>query len=144
FLKTSSLADRIDWRDRAASFARRLAAGVGSGAAIPRAAAGRMGQTRLAKQNRTAAAQPGCILGRALFATPTMGGRDDSRFALWREDAAKTTRVYIGRHSHAGARDRREHCDFQCRERGGVAPASVQGGGSPGGRVGNQPSEQAE
>src|SRR5262245_52279338 len=49
-LKTSSLADRIDRRDRAAPFARRLAAGVGSGIALPRTAAGRMGQARLAKQ----------------------------------------------------------------------------------------------
>src|SRR5262245_770518 len=112
-LKALLLAHRSNRRDRAAPSARRLAAGVGSRTALSRTAAGRMGQARLAEQTRTAAAQRERLLGRALFAARTMGGRDDSRPAFWRADAAKAQRVHCDCRAHAGARHRREYGHFQ-------------------------------
>src|SRR5262245_61051174 len=81
-LSLLALADQVDRRNRTAPPARRLAAGVGSGIALSRTAAGRMGQARLAEQIRIAAAEPGRVLGCALLAARKMGGRDVSRLAL--------------------------------------------------------------
>src|SRR5215510_11047394 len=66
---------------------RRLAAGMGSRVALSRIVAGRVGASHLANQTRFTAAQPGRVLGCAVVATQTMGGRDVSRFALWSADA---------------------------------------------------------
>src|SRR5688572_31366132 len=38
-----------------------------------------------------------------------MGGRDDSRFALWRTNAAQEQRLHCCRYPVVGARHRREH-----------------------------------
>src|SRR5215475_10863057 len=97
-----ALADQIHRPDRAAPIARRLAAGVGSRVATSRIVAGRVGATHSAKQTRFTAAQPGRVLGCAVVTTQTMGGRDVSRFALWRADA--TEKSWLRRRGRVDAR----------------------------------------
>src|SRR5262245_48388329 len=55
--------------------ARRLAARMGSGVAIPRVTADRMGQARLAKQIRIAATQRKRVLGRAGVTAAQIGAK---------------------------------------------------------------------
>src|SRR5262245_51550181 len=69
-----ALAGRFDRRDRAAPIARRLAAGVGGGVAIPRNATDRMGQPQFENQTRSAAAQRRRVLGCAALTTEKIGG----------------------------------------------------------------------
>src|SRR5262249_36620087 len=82
--ETLSLADPRHRRDRAAAITLRLAAGVGSRVALPRNAAGRMGQAGLAQQTRSTVAQPGRVYGRPVVATKKNGGRNVSRPAFRR------------------------------------------------------------
>src|SRR5262245_28419116 len=84
-----ALADSSHWRDRAASVAGRLAAGVGSRVAVPRSAACPVGSTQLANQIGSAVAQRWRVCGCAVAATKTMGGRGDSRHKVWRTNAAQ-------------------------------------------------------
>src|SRR5262245_30501033 len=125
--ETASLADRRHWFDRAAPFASRLAAGVGSGIALPRADAVPVGPARLAEQTRTASAQPGRVLGRAVVAAATMGGRNDSGLALWRTNVSEKSRRHGDCRLHAGVGHRREHGDIQCGPFGAVAPIVLPG-----------------
>src|SRR5215475_8781381 len=108
-----ALADRARRRDRPAPFARQLATGVGGRVVAPRRDAGRVGSARLAQQARSATAQRERILGRALAATKKIGGRDVSRFALWRANAAQEQRLYCRGDGRPGARHWREYGDFQ-------------------------------
>src|SRR4030095_109138 len=85
----------------AAPLARRLAAGVGSRVALPRIAPGRLGQTRLGKQIRSAATERRRVPGRAALTTTKIGGQDVSRLSFWRADAAQTTCLHLDRHAHA-------------------------------------------
>src|SRR5262245_456970 len=68
-----------------------------------------MGSARLAYQARSVAAQYERVLGRALATTEKIGGRDVSRLALWRADAAQTQRVHDGRRAFTGAGHRRKY-----------------------------------
>src|SRR5262245_59902137 len=79
-----ALAYPIYRRDRAAPLSHTLSPGMGSRVGIPRRVAGAVGPARLEEQTRIAVAKPGRFLGCALVTAPTMGGRYDSRFALWR------------------------------------------------------------
>src|SRR5215510_15496580 len=89
-----ALADPRCRRDRSAPFARRLAAGVGSGVAPSRRVIGRMGSAQLARQARSAAAQYERILGRALATTEKIGGRNVSRSAVWFTNVAQKQRLH--------------------------------------------------
>src|SRR5215471_11964458 len=122
-----AMADLCNWRDRAAKTPRRLAAGVGSGIAIPRTAVGRMGPARLAEQAWTAASQPGRVLGCALVAAATMGGRDVSRLALRFANVAEEPRLYFRSRADSQPGHRREHGDLQRRECGIAAVAPLPG-----------------
>src|SRR5262245_52734083 len=126
-LKALLLAHRSNRRDRAAPPTRRLAAGVGSRTALSRTAAGRMGPARLAEQTRTAEAQPGRVLGRAVVAARKMGGRDVSRLAIRHTNTAEESRLHFRGRADFGLGHRREHCDLQCRECGIAAIASLPG-----------------
>src|SRR5215471_15501565 len=119
------LADSIYRRDRAAPVPRPLPSGMGSRIGIPRRAAGPMGQARLAKQTRTVVAEPGRILGCALVATSTIGGRHVSRSAFRFANAVEKSRIYFGRRRHAGAGDWREYCHFQRRQCADNATAPI-------------------
>src|SRR5262249_47988587 len=88
------LADPIHLRDRAAPLPRPLSPGMESGAGIPRRTAGQMGQARLAKQTRTAVAQPGRVLGRGPAAATKIGGRHVSRPAFRFANAAEESRFH--------------------------------------------------
>src|SRR5262245_36839973 len=84
-----------------------------------------MGQARLAKQTRTVVAEPGRILGCALVATSTIGGRHVSRLTFRFANAVEKSRIYYGRRRHAGAGDWREYCHFQRRQCADIAPAAL-------------------
>src|SRR5262245_64599311 len=86
---------------------------MGSGIGLPRGAASALGQVELGRQTRTAAARPGRILGCAVAATTETGGRDVSRLAVWRADAANTARLHFDCCRHAGARHWRERIALQ-------------------------------
>src|SRR5689334_14230098 len=90
-----AVADPIDRRHRAQAAARRLAPGMACRAAIPRAAACGVGAARLADQAQPVRAQHGRLLGRALAAELSMGGRDVSRPALWRAYAVQAERAHF-------------------------------------------------
>src|SRR5262245_59159770 len=114
--ETASLADRLHWFDRAAPFASRLATGVGSGIALPRADAVPVGPARLAEQTRTASAQPGRVLGCALFAAREMGGRDVSRPAIWHTNAEEESRLHFRGRADSQLGHRRKQRNLQRRE----------------------------
>src|SRR5215813_13145342 len=101
----------------AAALARRLEAGVGGRVALARGAVGRLGQARLAKQTRSAATQPGRVLGCAAFTTKKIGGRNVSRPAFWFANAAEESRLHGYCCFHAGAGNRREYGDLQRHQR---------------------------
>src|SRR4029453_18371841 len=92
--------------------------------------AGRMGPARLAEQTLNAAAQRERLLGRALFAARTMGGRDDSRPALRRADAVEESGLHSRGRALAGAGSRSERGSFQPARRGVVEDAARQGAGA--------------
>ena len=83
-----ALADSVDRRDRAAAFASRLAAGMGSRVGPPRSYARRMGQAELAIKKLPALAKHQRILGCALDANLPVGGRDAPRRAFRSADAS--------------------------------------------------------
>src|SRR5262249_43805303 len=112
-----ALADRIDWCDRAAPVARRLAAGVGGRVATPRSTVGRMGSARLAEQTGLALGLDERLLGSALATTAKMGGRNVSRLALWRAHAAEESWLYFDRRAHTCARHRGQRRHVQHRGR---------------------------
>src|SRR5262245_33051757 len=93
----------------AAPFARRLAAGMGSRVALARGAVGRVGQAQLENQTRSAAAQPGRVLGCAAVTTEKTGGRDVSRLAFWRADDAQAQNPHDCGRAIALLGHRREH-----------------------------------
>src|SRR5262245_18512008 len=80
-----------------------------------------MGSAPLAQQARSAAAQRERILGRALATTKKIGGRDVSRLAIWRTDAAQEQGIHDGRRAFTGAGHRREYGVIQ---RGGCCAAT--------------------
>src|SRR6185503_755967 len=82
-----ALADSTDRRDRAAPVARRLATGMGSRVTPPRSIARAVGPARLAQQDEPAVAEHKRILGCAVAAIVSIGGRNVSRLALWRAHA---------------------------------------------------------
>src|SRR5215468_11675278 len=101
-----ALADSIHRSNRAAPLPRQVSPGMGSGVGIPRRTAGTMGQARLAEQTRIAVAESRRVLGRAVAAASTMGGRNDSGLALWRANAAQKQSIHGGSRALARAGDR--------------------------------------
>src|SRR5215470_3730021 len=73
-----------------------------------------MGSARLAYQARSVAAQYERILGRAVATTEKIGGRNVSRLALWRADAAQEQGIHDGRRAFTGAWHRRKYGVIQC------------------------------
>ena len=117
------MAGAVDRRDRAAKIEGRLAAGMGSGIALSRIAAGQMGQTRLAGQRRSVAAQPGRVCGCAVVAAEKVGGGNVSRPALRRENAAEEQGLHRRGRAHARARHRGERRVIQRDGRGDAEDA---------------------
>src|SRR5262245_34209719 len=111
------MAGTADWRDRAATITRGLAAGVGSRVAFSRITAGRVGQARPERKIHFALAQPGRVCRRIMAAAKKTGGRDVSRPSLWIPDVAEEARFYVDRRADARAGHWREHGDFQRRQR---------------------------
>src|SRR4030095_3472429 len=135
-----ALADQIHRPDGAAPLARRLAAGVGSRVALSRIVAGRVGATHMATQTRFTAAQPGRVLGCAVVTTQTMGGRDVSRFALWRADASEKSWLHRRGRVDARAGHWRERGALFGGQRRALESAAL----SAAGATRDAPPEQAE
>src|SRR5690348_16093787 len=72
-----------------------MATGMGSGAATSRVVAYGMGPSAVASTNGFILAEHQCVLGCAVAAVVQMGGRDDSRPAFRRENAAKESKLHI-------------------------------------------------
>src|SRR5215831_12729758 len=97
-----------------------------------------MGQAGLAEQTRSAMAQRWSVRRRAVVATKKTGGRNVPGPALRRANAREETRIYVDRRDHARARHRREHGDFQRRQRRVAALAALSKGGRIGGGLFNK------
>src|SRR5882724_8157230 len=110
------MADLIHRRDRAASNAGRLAAGVDSGVVLSRSTACRVGAIELADQSESGLAQRGRVLGCAVDAKLPLGGRDVSRHSLWHTDDAESAGLYSGCRAGVGVGDRRKHRNLECSE----------------------------
>src|SRR5882724_5833776 len=83
-----------------------------------------MGAIELADQNEFGATQRRRLLGCAVDANLSLGGRDVARHSLWRTNDAQSAGLYGGCCAGAGFGNRREHGRFECGERHGPAPAS--------------------
>src|SRR5262245_50546606 len=91
-----------------------------------------MGEARSAQQTSSVVAQSGRICRCVVVATETMGGRDVSRFTLWRADVAEKSVFHAGGDTLLSDRDRREHGALQRRQRRPLASVAVSGRGTTG------------
>src|SRR5215510_15567874 len=67
-----------------------------------------MGQTQLENKTRSAATERRRVVGRAAVATKKIGGRDVSRLAIWRANAAEESRLQRRDNTDARAGHRRQ------------------------------------